>query len=98
MSRQPLTLHTSGVYTAGAQGNSMNVDLGDPAPVLVHARQLANSGQTLIALHVIDLVAGVDGDAPALREARELKAQLCSERAPQGQLLRLTPASYEFRR
>lgn len=29
MSRHPITCHAAGVYTAGAQGNSLVVDLGE---------------------------------------------------------------------
>ena len=79
MSRQPITRQAAGVYTAGAQGNSLVIDLGD----MLSARQLDQSARTQLALHVVDLLAPAAGDAPVLCDAREFKARLCRQRARQ---------------
>ena len=57
--------------------------LGDPAAVLAHARQLGATGQTQLALHVVDLLAGAGGDSPVVKDAREFKATLCDARSAQ---------------
>jgi len=57
--------------------------LGDPTAVLAHAQSLANAGQTQLALHVTDLLAGADAQHPVVAAARELKASLCEERSLQ---------------
>lgn len=57
--------------------------LPDAQRVLDHARRLQGEGQTQLALHVVDLLALADPKDPLVREARELKAQLCRERATQ---------------
>ena len=45
------------------------------------AKELAQKGQTQLALHVIDLVALAPGDDPMVAEARAVKAELCRVRS-----------------
>ena len=49
--------------------------------MLTRARELFATGETQLALHVIDLLALGAGDEPAAVEARDLKAELCRARA-----------------
>ncbi|MNT80956.1 hypothetical protein D3C72_2204900 [compost metagenome] len=53
--------------------------------VLRHAQALAARGDLQLALHVIDLLALVPGDAPHVTEARQLKAEWLRARAKQVQ-------------
>ena len=76
--RNPTNLHPARPADAAAAVLSA---LGDPEAVLANARQLAESGCTQLALHVVDLLAQATGDDPVLRDACELKAQLCRQRA-----------------
>ena len=76
--RNPTTLHPSHPDAAGAAVLSA---IADPEAVLVRARGLAESGETQLALHVVDVLALAPGDEPAVVAARELKAELCRELA-----------------
>lgn len=78
--RNPTTLHpASGPDAADAVLSA----IVDPGRVLARARELAKAGETQLALHVVDLLALASGDAPDVVSARELKAELCRERATQ---------------
>jgi uncharacterized sulfatase len=55
--------------------------IADPGAVITRARQLAEQGDTQLALHVIDLLALGDGDQAEVAEARAVKADLCRTRA-----------------
>ena len=57
--------------------------LPDGQRVLDHARKLQATGQTQLALHVVDLLALADPSEALVREARALKADLCRERSEQ---------------
>jgi uncharacterized sulfatase len=76
--RNPTTLHPASPGEAAAAVRSV---IGDPDLVLERARALAESGDTQLALHVIDLLALAEGDDPAVVAARGLKAELCRTRA-----------------
>lgn len=77
--RNPTTLHPAPPADAAAAVLSAV----DPATVVARARELAEAGETQLALHVIDLVAVSNGSEPAVVEARALKAELCNARAKQ---------------
>jgi glyoxylase-like metal-dependent hydrolase (beta-lactamase superfamily II) len=53
----------------------------DPDAVLARARALADDGETLLALHVVDLLALGEGADPVVVGARQLKAELCRSAA-----------------
>jgi glyoxylase-like metal-dependent hydrolase (beta-lactamase superfamily II) len=53
----------------------------DKDSILAQARKLAEDGKTQAALHVVDLLAMAPGDRPEFAEARQLKADLCRDRA-----------------
>ena len=57
--------------------------LVDPSAVLARSRWHRDAGNVQMALHVLDLLAQVsdESDAPAVREAKELKAQLLRQRS-----------------
>lgn len=76
--RNPTTLHPAQRSEAAAAVLSA---IADPSAVIARARQLAEQGDTQLALHVIDLLALGDGDQPEVVEARALKAELCRTRA-----------------
>ena len=76
--RNPTTLHPAAPDEAAAAVLSA---ITDPQAVLDRARELAEAGETQLALHVIDVIALAPGDDPALVEARALKADLCRTRA-----------------
>ncbi|MGI9604023.1 MAG: alkyl sulfatase dimerization domain-containing protein [Acidimicrobiales bacterium] len=76
--RNPTTLHPAAPPAAASAVLSA---ITDPDTVIQRARQLADGGDTQLALHVIDLVALADGDAPVVVEAKALKAELCRQRA-----------------
>ena len=76
--RNPTTLHPAAPDEAAAAVLSA---ISDPQAVLDRARELAEAGETQLALHVIDVIALAPGDDPALVEARALKADLCRTRA-----------------
>ena len=74
----PPTLHPSPPDQAASEILSA---LGDPATVVNQAKELAQKGQTQLALHVIALVALAPGDDPMVAEARAVKAELCRARS-----------------
>jgi uncharacterized sulfatase len=76
--RNPTSLHPAPPDEATSV---MFEALTEPAAVLARARDLAESGETQLALHVIDLVAMAAVDHPLVLEARFLKAELCRTRA-----------------
>ncbi|MCP4007252.1 MAG: MBL fold metallo-hydrolase [bacterium] len=76
--RNPTHLHPAPRPEAASAVLSAIVDR---EAVLVRARSLADSGETQLALHVIDLIALAPGDDPEVVAARELKADLCRTRA-----------------
>jgi alkyl sulfatase BDS1-like metallo-beta-lactamase superfamily hydrolase len=76
--RNPTNLHPARPADAAA---AVLTALGDPTEVLARARELAESGQVQLAMHVVDLLAQGQGDDPMLRAARELKASLCDQRS-----------------
>ena len=76
--RNPTTLHPAPPDEAAAAVLSA---IADPRTVLDRARELAEAGETQLALHVIDVIALAPGDDPLLVEARALKADLCRTRA-----------------
>lgn len=76
--RNPTTLHPAPEPDAAAAILSA---LGDTSVVLNRATELAEAGETQLALHVIDLLALAPGDEPDVAAARALKAELCRTRA-----------------
>lgn len=76
--RNPTSLHPAPPGEAAAAVRSA---ITDPGAVVVRARELADQGETQLALHVIDLLALGTGDDPHVVEARTLKAELCRNRA-----------------
>lgn len=80
--RNPTTLHPAPPADAAAAVLSA---IADPQAVLDKARALAESGETQLALHVIDLLALGDSDDPVVREAKAVKAELCNARAAEVQ-------------
>lgn len=78
--RNPTTLHPAPPAEAASAVLSA---IGDPEAVVARARELADAGETQLALHVIDLVALAPGDEPVVVAARTLKAELCETRAEQ---------------
>lgn len=53
----------------------------DPEAVLARVRHLAETNEVKLALHVVDLLALGDGQDDVTREARTLKAELCTRAA-----------------
>jgi glyoxylase-like metal-dependent hydrolase (beta-lactamase superfamily II) len=78
--RNPTTLHPA---PPPAAHDAVRSAITDPAAVLSRARELQAAGETQLALHVVDLLALAPGDDPDVVAARELKAELCRERAKQ---------------
>lgn len=78
--RNPTTLHPAHPQ---AVATALRAAVGDVESVLDHARTLQRQGKTQLALHVVDLVASSPDDDPQAVQARELKAELCVERATQ---------------
>ena len=78
--RNPTSLHPE---APEAIGRAVADAISDKRGVITHARSLAQGGQWQLALHVIDLLATADGDAPEIAEARSLKAEWLRERARQ---------------
>lgn len=76
--RNPTTLHPAAPVDAAAAIRSAIVD---KQAVLQRVRELAEAGETQLALHTVDLLALGDGDEPEAVEARALKAELCRARA-----------------
>ncbi len=80
--RNPSTLHPAPPADAA---DAVRSAIADPPFVLARARELATSGRTQLALHVIDLLALGTSDEPEVVEARSLKAELCRTRASEVQ-------------
>ena len=78
--RNPTTLHPAPPIDAAAAVLSA---IDNPQAVITRARALADDGETQLALHVIDLLALGDGAIPVVREAQQLKAELCQVRSGQ---------------
>jgi alkyl sulfatase BDS1-like metallo-beta-lactamase superfamily hydrolase len=78
--RNPTSLHPA---APSEVARALAEAISDKATVLNHARQLAERGQLQLALHVIDLLAQAEGEAPEISEARRLKARWLRERARQ---------------
>lgn len=78
--RNPTHLHPARPRDAAAAVLSA---LADPKRVLTEALALQSDGETQLALHVLDLLALAESDTPEVKAARELKSQLCRERAKQ---------------
>jgi alkyl sulfatase BDS1-like metallo-beta-lactamase superfamily hydrolase len=76
--RNPTSLHPADpTDVARATFDAIN----DPDAVVAAAQRLADTGQTQLALHVVDIVALGPDDEPVVRRARTLKATLCRTRA-----------------
>lgn len=79
--RNPTTLHPSAPsVTAADLRDAIAPTQDDARRVLARARAHADAGETQLALHVVDLIALLDDDAPGVREARALKADLAGMR------------------
>jgi len=78
--RNPTSLHPEAPETIG---RAVADAITDKRGVIAHARSLAKEGRWQLALHVIDLLATAEGDAPEIAEARSLKAEWLRERARQ---------------
>jgi alkyl sulfatase BDS1-like metallo-beta-lactamase superfamily hydrolase len=76
--RNPTHLHPAHPDQAGSAVLSA---LENPGAVLHRARELAEQGETQLALHVIDLLALAPEQNREVSEARELKAELCMKLA-----------------
>jgi uncharacterized sulfatase len=73
VSRNPTDLHPAHPdAVAGAMLSAV-----DPQRVVARARELADTGELQLALHVVDLVALAPGDDPVVDEARRAKAEWC---------------------
>lgn len=75
--RNPTTLHPAAPTDAAAAIRSAI----DPSQVLARASELAEAGETQLALHVVDLLAFGPAHDPDAVAARTLKAELCRTRA-----------------
>ncbi|WP_416900223.1 MAG: alkyl sulfatase dimerization domain-containing protein [Minwuia sp.] len=75
-SRNATDLHPSAPKDSAAAVASA---ITDRAAVLERARQLRDSGERQLALHVIDLLALAPGDDADLKAARQLKAELLDD-------------------
>ena len=78
--RNPTTLHPAPPDAAAAAVLSA---ITDRAAVVARARELAEAGDTQLALHVIDVLALAPGDDEHVVAARELKRRLCRDRHDQ---------------
>lgn len=78
--RNPTSLHPAPPADAGRE---IAAAIADKDALVAHARSLANKGEYQLALHVIDVLATGEGDAPQLAEARHLKATWLRSRADQ---------------
>ena len=76
--RNPTYLHPAHPDHAGSAVLS---SLENPGAVLERARELAEQGETQLALHVIDLLAMAPEENREVSEARELKGELCMKLA-----------------
>lgn len=78
--RNPTSLHPEAPETVG---RAVAEAITDKRGVIARACGLAKEGRWQLALHVIDLLAIAEGDAPEIVEARSLKAEWLRERARQ---------------
>lgn len=78
--RNATSLHPAPPEQAAAQ---IAEAVSDHDALIRHAQALADKGEIQLALHVIDVLAGAPGDAPTLRQARELKAGWLRQRSRQ---------------
>lgn len=78
--RNPTTLHPA---APDAVARAQAAAITDKAAVLAQAQQLAANGELQLALHVIDLLALAEGQAPEIAQARALKAGWLRERVGQ---------------
>lgn len=78
--RNPTSLHPE---APEAIGRAVAEAITDKRGVIVRACGFAKEGRWQLALHVIDLLATAEGDAPEIVEARSLKAEWLRERARQ---------------
>lgn len=78
--RNPTSLHPE---APEAIGRAVADAITDKRGVIAHALALAQGGNWQLALHVIDLLATAESDAPEIVEARSLKAEWLRERARQ---------------
>lgn len=78
--RNPTSLHPAAPADAARE---IAAAVTDKQALLAHARGLAERGEFQLALHVIDVLAGADGNSPELDQARRLKAAWLRERAAQ---------------
>ena len=76
--RNPTNLHPAHPDAAGAAILSA---ITDRKAVLARARELADSGEVQLALHVVDVLALAPVDEDVVEEARALKAELCRKLA-----------------
>jgi alkyl sulfatase BDS1-like metallo-beta-lactamase superfamily hydrolase len=76
--RNPTSLHPA---APEAVGRAVADAITDKRGVIERARTLAADGQCQLALHVIDLLATAEGEAPEIAEARALKAEWLRQRA-----------------
>lgn len=76
--RNPTQLHPAPLPEAG---RAVADAITDKQGLLDHARRLADAGHTQLALHVVDVLACLHCDDPAVREARRLKAAWLLRRA-----------------
>ena len=67
--------------SASLAGDAVFSAIGDPEAVISRAEELQDSGQTQLALHVIDLIANAGTVNDVVLRARQLKASLCRQRA-----------------
>lgn len=78
--RNPTSLHPAPPADAARE---IAAAVTDKPALIAHARALAGKGEFQLALHVIDVLATAEGDAPELVEARQLKAGWLRERKRQ---------------
>lgn len=76
--RNPTQLHPA---PPAEVGQAIAAAITDKASIIAHATQLAQQGQTQLALHVIDLLATLQCEGTELAQARRLKAQWLRQRA-----------------
>ena len=72
--RNPTHLHPA---DPDAAGSAVLSALEHPEAVLARARELAEQGETQLALHVVDVLALAPGESPEVIAARTLKGELC---------------------
>lgn len=76
--RNPTNLHPAAPGEVAAE---VARAITDKQAVLDHARALAAQGKVQLALHVVDLLAALDGEAAEIVQARRLKAEWLRQRA-----------------